>query len=128
MARQREVHLSRFELEIMEILWTLGESSVREIQEAIEESRRPAYTTVQTILSRLEEKKVIVLDEWAADQDPHYRRVFYEELLPELRAQDKIVICVTHDDRWFHLADRTYRMDEGRLHPTAPPARTGGPT
>jgi predicted transcriptional regulator len=57
MARQRAIHLSRFELEIMEILWTLGEASVREVQEAIEERRRPAYTTVQTILSRLEEKK-----------------------------------------------------------------------
>ena len=57
MARQRAIHLSRFELEIMEILWTLGEASVREVQEAIEERRRPAYTTVQTILSRLEEKQ-----------------------------------------------------------------------
>jgi len=59
MARQRAIHLSRFELEIMEILWTLGEASVREVQEAIEERRRPAYTTVQTILSRLEEKTAV---------------------------------------------------------------------
>ncbi len=59
MARKREIHLSRFELEIMEILWTLGEVSVREIWEAIQERRRPAYTTVQTILSRLEEKKAV---------------------------------------------------------------------
>lgn len=59
MARKRAVHLSRFELEIMEILWTLGEASVREVQEAIPERRRPAYTTVQTILSRLEEKKAV---------------------------------------------------------------------
>lgn len=79
------------------------------------------------VVARLEDKKVIVLDEWAADQDPHYRRVFYEELLPELRAQDKIVICVTHDDRWFHLADRTYRMDEGRLQPVDTAGRAGGP-
>lgn len=59
MARKREIHLSRFELELMEILWTLGEASVREIWEAIQERRRPAYTTVQTILSRLEEKKAV---------------------------------------------------------------------
>jgi predicted transcriptional regulator len=59
MTRKRAIHLSRFELEIMEILWTLGEASVREIQEAIEEHKRPAYTTVQTILSRLEEKTAV---------------------------------------------------------------------
>lgn len=59
MARKRAIHLSRFELEIMEILWTLGEASVREVWEAIQERRRPAYTTVQTILSRLEEKKAV---------------------------------------------------------------------
>ncbi|MQP67225.1 cyclic peptide export ABC transporter [Niveispirillum sp. SYP-B3756] len=67
------------------------------------------------VVARLEDKKVIVLDEWAADQDPHFRKIFYEELLPELRAMGKIVICVTHDDRWFHLADRAYHMNEGRL-------------
>lgn len=68
------------------------------------------------VIARLEDKPVIVLDEWAADQDPHFRAIFYEELLPELRAMNKIVICVSHDDRWFHLADRIYHMDEGRLH------------
>ncbi|HEY4563797.1 MAG TPA: BlaI/MecI/CopY family transcriptional regulator [Thermoanaerobaculia bacterium] len=59
MTGKRAIHLSRFELEIMEILWTLGEAAVREVQEAIEERKRPAYTTVQTILSRLEEKKAV---------------------------------------------------------------------
>jgi putative pyoverdin transport system ATP-binding/permease protein len=82
------------------------------------------------VVARLENKKIIVLDEWAADQDPHFRRVFYEELLPELRAEGRIVICVTHDDRWFHLADHTYHMNEGRLEretrhplPLPPPDR-----
>jgi BlaI family transcriptional regulator, penicillinase repressor len=59
MARKEEVNLSKFELEIMEILWKLGESSVREVQEAIQERKRPAYTTVQTIFARLEEKKAV---------------------------------------------------------------------
>jgi putative ATP-binding cassette transporter len=63
----------------------------------------------------LEDKRVIVLDEWAAGQDPYFRRVFYETLLPELKAQGKIVICVTHDDRWFGLADRVLHMSEGRF-------------
>lgn len=56
---KREVDLSRFELEIMEVLWELREASVREVQEAIHERRRPAYTTVQTIFARLEEKGAV---------------------------------------------------------------------
>ena len=84
MARQSAVHLSRFELEIMEILWKLGEVSVREVQEAIPEQRRPAYTTVQTILSRLEEKKAVrrtrkignaLLFEPLIAREPVYRRI-----------------------------------------------------
>lgn len=67
------------------------------------------------VVAQMEDKRVIVLDEWAADQDPHFRRAFYEELLPELKARGKIVICVTHDDRWFGLADRVYHMNEGRI-------------
>lgn len=59
MAKKEEPNLSKFELEIMEILWKLGESSVREVQEAIHERKRPAYTTVQTIFARLEEKKAV---------------------------------------------------------------------
>jgi BlaI family transcriptional regulator, penicillinase repressor len=83
-AKPREVHLSRFELEIMEILWKLGETSVREVQEAIPEQRRPAYTTVQTILSRLEEKKAVrrtrkignaLLFEPLIAREPVYRRI-----------------------------------------------------
>jgi putative ATP-binding cassette transporter len=69
------------------------------------------------IAALLENKPVLVLDEWAADQDPHYRRVFYEQILPQLRDAGKIVICVTHDDRWFGLADQILHMDEGRFKP-----------
>jgi putative ATP-binding cassette transporter len=63
----------------------------------------------------VEDKRVIVLDEWAAGQDPYFRRVFYEQILPELKQQGKIVICVTHDDRWFGVAGRVLHMNEGRF-------------
>jgi ABC-type siderophore export system fused ATPase/permease subunit len=97
--------------------------------------RDGAFTTVDLsvgqrkrlalVVALLEDKRVVVLDEWAAGQDPHFRRVFYEELLPELRARDKIVICVTHDDRWFGLADRVVCMSEGRFAEVqAKPTRT----
>ena len=51
--------LTRFELQIMEALWTHGASSIREIQEAFPEPDRPAYTTVQTMVYRLEEKQAV---------------------------------------------------------------------
>lgn len=53
------MHLTRLELELMDILWSRREASVREVQEAIPENERPAYTTVQTILGRLEQKGAI---------------------------------------------------------------------
>jgi BlaI family transcriptional regulator, penicillinase repressor len=59
MAKKEEVVLTKFELEIMELVWNLGETSVREVQEAIHERKRPAYTTVQTIFARLEEKGAV---------------------------------------------------------------------
>lgn len=63
----------------------------------------------------LENRPLIVLDEWAADQDPHFRRKFYDVLLPRLKAEGRTVIAVTHDDRFFHLADRRLHMEEGQL-------------
>jgi predicted transcriptional regulator len=59
MPTTKSVRLTRFELEIMEFIWQLGETSVREIQETIPEPRRPAYTTVQTIVQRLEQKGAV---------------------------------------------------------------------
>jgi predicted transcriptional regulator len=59
MPKRPVVNLTKFELEVMEILWDLKEGSVREVQEAIHERKRPAYTTVQTIFARLEEKGAV---------------------------------------------------------------------
>lgn len=59
MAREKTVRLSRFELEVMQALWSIGSGSVREIQEQLPAKRRPAYTTVQTIVRRLEEKGAV---------------------------------------------------------------------
>ena len=56
MAKEADVRLTKFELEVMAALWELGSASVREVQERLPEGKRPAYTTVQTIVYRLEEK------------------------------------------------------------------------
>jgi putative ATP-binding cassette transporter len=63
----------------------------------------------------LEERPVLVFDEWAADQDPVFRRVFYTELLPELKALGKTIIVISHDDRYFDIADQLVRMQAGQV-------------
>ena len=63
----------------------------------------------------LEDRPVYVFDEWAADQDPQFKAVFYMELLPDLRARGKTVFVITHDDRYFHVADRLIKLEEGKI-------------
>ncbi len=63
----------------------------------------------------LEDKPVMVFDEWAADQDPHFRQHFYQVVLRDLKAQGKTILAVTHDDRYWSFADRVIRMDYGRI-------------
>ncbi len=67
------------------------------------------------LTSFLEDRPFYVFDEWAADQDPVFRDFFYRDLLPELKARDKAVLVITHDDRYFHLADRLIRLDYGQI-------------
>jgi putative ATP-binding cassette transporter len=62
----------------------------------------------------LEERPILVLDEWAADQDPPFRHYFYEELLPALRKQGRTIVAVTHDDKYFGVADRVVKLDYGQ--------------
>ncbi|NDD28244.1 MAG: cyclic peptide export ABC transporter [Proteobacteria bacterium] len=63
----------------------------------------------------LEDRPIFVLDEWAADQDGDFRERFYTEILPDLKRRGKTILAVTHDDRWFHVADRVVKLDLGRV-------------
>ncbi|MFZ4701557.1 MAG: cyclic peptide export ABC transporter [Candidatus Methylumidiphilus sp.] len=67
------------------------------------------------IAAILERKPIVVLDEFAADQDPGFRKYFYETILKELKGMGTTVIAVTHDDHYFHVADRILKMDEGKF-------------
>ncbi|BAY10669.1 cyclic peptide export ABC transporter [Calothrix sp. NIES-2098] len=63
----------------------------------------------------LEDRPIYLFDEWAADQDPLFKDIFYTQLLPELRDKGKTVLVISHDDRYFHLADRVVKLDYGKI-------------
>ncbi|PKH24375.1 multidrug ABC transporter permease/ATP-binding protein [Enterobacterales bacterium CwR94] len=67
------------------------------------------------LLAASEDRDILLLDEWAADQDPHFRRVFYRELLPWLQGMGKTVFAISHDDHYFMHADRLLEMRAGQL-------------
>ena len=70
------------------------------------------------IVSMLEKRPILMLDEWTAEQDPEFRRKFYEELLPDMLKAGATVVVITHDDRYLdelELPARRIRMDEGRI-------------
>jgi len=69
------------------------------------------------LVALVEERPILLLDEWAADQDPGFRGFFYQQLLPELKAQGKTIIAISHDDRYFSIADRVLKCDGGQLYP-----------
>jgi putative ATP-binding cassette transporter len=63
----------------------------------------------------MEDRPVYVFDEWAADQDPSFKKTFYRTLLPELKSKGKAVVVISHDDRYYDLADHLIRLDSGRI-------------
>jgi putative ATP-binding cassette transporter len=65
----------------------------------------------------LEDRPIYLFDEWAADQDPLFKEIFYHQLLPELKAKGKALIVISHDDRYYHVADRVIKLDYGKLQP-----------
>lgn len=67
------------------------------------------------LMAVMEQRDCLLLDEWAADQDPQFRQFFYHDLLPRLQAQGKTIIAITHDDHYFDRADRLLKMDAGQL-------------
>ena len=70
---------------------------------------------VALLLALAEERDIILLDEWAADQDPHFRREFYQLLLPLMQQMGKTVFAISHDDHYFQHADRLLEMRGGQL-------------
>jgi putative ATP-binding cassette transporter len=70
------------------------------------------------LTAMLEDRPIYLFDEWAADQEPRFREVFYTEILPGLARRGKTVIVITHDDRYFHCADQIIKLDFGQIEHT----------
>jgi len=67
------------------------------------------------LVAFLEDKSLYLFDEWAADQDPVFKKVFYRQILPELKRKNKAVVVISHDDKYFDVADKLFVMDQGKL-------------
>jgi putative ATP-binding cassette transporter len=63
----------------------------------------------------LENRPILLLDEVAADFDPEFRSRYYREIVPELKAAGRTLLLVSHDDRYYDLADRTLEFREGTI-------------
>jgi putative ATP-binding cassette transporter len=63
----------------------------------------------------LEDRPIYVFDEWAADQDPQFKEIFYFELLSRLKAAGKTAIVISHDDKYYHVADRVIKLNYGLI-------------
>jgi putative ATP-binding cassette transporter len=75
------------------------------------------------VISTLDDLPIHIFDEWAADQDPVFRKYFYEVLLRQMAGEGKTILAATHDDHYFHVADKVYAMEYGKLVPYKPVIR-----
>ncbi len=70
---------------------------------------------IALIYALLEDEDILFFDEWAAEQDPEFRKIFYTQVLPDLKQKGKTVIAITHDDAYFDCADRLLKFEYGKL-------------
>ena len=67
------------------------------------------------IYAVLEDKDIFIFDEWAAEQDPDFRKYFYEVIIPDLKSKGKTIIAITHDDAYFKFCDRLIKFNYGKM-------------
>lgn len=89
--------------------------SIRDGHISTTELSRGQRKRLALLTSYLEDRAIYVFDEWAADQDPVFKEIFYHQLLPELKARGKTVVVISHDDHYYHVADRIVKLDYGKI-------------
>ena len=73
------------------------------------------YNRESDCCNTTEDRPFYIFDEWAADQDPFFKQIFYYQLLTEIKVRGKTVFVIIHDDRYFHVADRIIKLDYGKI-------------
>lgn len=67
------------------------------------------------LVSLLENKEIFIFDEWASDQDPYFKNIFYNQVIFELKARKKLIFVISHDESYYHLADQIIKFEDGKL-------------
>ncbi len=80
-----------------------------------DELSRGQHKRLALLVACLDDRPIFVFDEWAAEQDPTFKEVFYRQILPELKQRGKTVVAITHDDFYFSLADRVVKLVDGNV-------------
>jgi len=113
----QQIGLDRHAREYLDRLQLCEKVQIRDGEFSTQALSQGQRKRLALLTAYLEDRPFYVFDEWAADQDPVFRRVFYMELLPDLKARGKTALVITHDDQYFAVADRCLRMDLGKITP-----------
>ena len=105
-------HKAKAYLEKLQLDHKVSISQGRFSTTALSQGQRKRLTLLSAYL---ENRPIYLFDEWAADQDPTFKDLFYTQFLPDLKAQGKTLFVISHDDRYFHLADRIIKLDYGKV-------------
>jgi len=106
--RSNEIESLLKKMEIDDKVELNEDGSFKSLNLSTGQRKRLAY-----IVCCMDEKPLMLFDEWAAEQDPEFRHFFYTELLPGLKKKGKGVVVITHDDRFFDLADKMIKLEWG---------------
>jgi len=101
--------------EYLERLHLSGKLQVKDNVLATTELSQGQRKRLALLTAYLEDRPIYLFDEWAADQDPQFKEIFYFELLGRLKAAGKTAIVISHDDRYYHVADRVIKLNYGLI-------------
>jgi len=86
---------------------------------AIDRLSRGQHKRLALLVACLDDRPIFLFDEWAAEQDPAFKEVFYQHIVPVLKRRGRTVVAITHDDRYFSAGDRVVKLVDGRIEPDA---------
>jgi len=112
---QSDSQVDRLALQYLRLLHIDQKVSVQERTFSTIDLSQGQRKRLALVTAYLEDRPIYVFDEWAADQDPQYKEIFYKKLLPDLRERGKLVVVITHDDRYFHLGNQVIKLEDGKV-------------